>query len=1239
MKLKSLLSLSFFLYFLLSFLHAKAQSQNYIPTIFSKTPNSAAFAKYGDYPVNLYSGLPEISIPLYTVEAGGLSLPISLSYHASGIKVDEAAGWVGAGWSLNAGGSITRNVMGGRPDDVTGYIGNFRDASTLAPTYVDGDVDYLYRTAVLNGNDTRPDIFSYNLPGNTGKFFFNAKNGYKITMVPFSPVLIKNAGAAGSALRFNLTDVHGNIFLLGNSAFETTSTYSQSSTTYIGTTAWMLEKMISQNRRDTISFAYSPQNIAAPDQTGQAVVVEDQQFYPGGQVSGCPVPYVSSQPTTITTNTSSSFSEQDIQQINFKNGKVVFKRSATSRLDMNAYPLDSMKVYNYNYGSKAFELQKSIVFYKSYYTGVNTEQGRLRLDSIQILDKAGSVTQRYRFVYNTQHVPGYLSYSKDYWGYYNAKMDNQSGTARTLVPHTGISFAQTQSTTPSTIYIGSSDSTSRNPDSNYMQAGVLKTIYFPTGGHTTFAYQTNRYLDSYSVMHLTGGLRVDTISSYDNISSTPVVKTYQYNTARANFMTAGFTGLINYGFFLHTQTARYFIGTPQNGACVTKRVRSYNSESASSLTPTEGNPVAYDVVTEYTGTPTANIGKSVYTFRDQADQWSGSAGSTGVPVILDYFYARGQLADKTDYLRKTDGTYQVVKEVNNTYTAFPQKLYADVGMVVGQVKSTEGNYTEIYASTGPSGDNDSNAYPYNDYSIVADDNYLTASTTTTYDMNDPTKFVNSSVSYGYGDTIHQQVEVITHADSKGNTRTTNTKYTYNYPAGNVIIDSMVNRHMYAEVIEKSESYTTTAGTNTTSALLYQFKNGSIVNTIVPDRISFLNLPTPVNDFSPSTVVSGSLTKDSRYTQMISFDNYDTQNNITQYTPRNAIPVSILWDYQSELPVAQVKNAVLTTVAYTSFETGGKGNWNFSGAPVNNPTAPTGNYVYSLGSGDVTSGTLDNTKSYIVSYWSNNGAATLSYAGGNVPGTPLRSANGWTYYEHVLPAGSSGTIDLYGSTSIDELRLYPANAQMSTYTYDPNGITRMADTKGSIGSFEYDFFQRLKNVKDWNGNIVKSYGYHTYDQVVANDAITATAFTRNNCPAGTSPQSTTYAIPAGKYLSLTKTAANADANYDLNTNGQIKANTVCGCPIKTISFTLSNSTGRSGYQATFSGISTPFNFPSSGSTVVQVPAGTYSTVSINPVGTFTATFTLGTRTPVNAHYASFNSVVIATGSSDSSLSIQ
>src|SRR5450432_1783014 len=92
-----------------------AQSNSY-GTVTIASPTAASLGKYADIPVSYHTGIPQINIPLYTVKAGSLELPLGLSYHASGLKVSETLSWVGGGWSLDAGGVITRTVMG-LPDE------------------------------------------------------------------------------------------------------------------------------------------------------------------------------------------------------------------------------------------------------------------------------------------------------------------------------------------------------------------------------------------------------------------------------------------------------------------------------------------------------------------------------------------------------------------------------------------------------------------------------------------------------------------------------------------------------------------------------------------------------------------------------------------------------------------------------------------------------------------------------------------------------------------------------------------------------------------------------------------------------------------------------------------------------------------------------------------------------------------------------------------------------------------
>lgn len=83
-----------------------------LPRIIPPSPTAAALMKYVETPVGTYTGVPNISIPLYEIKVRDITVPISLSYHAGGNRIDEEASWVGLGWSLNAGGAITCTVRG-----------------------------------------------------------------------------------------------------------------------------------------------------------------------------------------------------------------------------------------------------------------------------------------------------------------------------------------------------------------------------------------------------------------------------------------------------------------------------------------------------------------------------------------------------------------------------------------------------------------------------------------------------------------------------------------------------------------------------------------------------------------------------------------------------------------------------------------------------------------------------------------------------------------------------------------------------------------------------------------------------------------------------------------------------------------------------------------------------------------------------------------------------------------------
>ncbi len=68
-----------------------------------KTPEVYSLEKYGNIPISEYTGVPNIAIPLYTIKNGDIEVPLNLSYHSNGIRVDEEASWIGLGWNINMG--------------------------------------------------------------------------------------------------------------------------------------------------------------------------------------------------------------------------------------------------------------------------------------------------------------------------------------------------------------------------------------------------------------------------------------------------------------------------------------------------------------------------------------------------------------------------------------------------------------------------------------------------------------------------------------------------------------------------------------------------------------------------------------------------------------------------------------------------------------------------------------------------------------------------------------------------------------------------------------------------------------------------------------------------------------------------------------------------------------------------------------------------------------------------------
>lgn len=153
------------------------------------TPNAMKMTEYNAQRPNMYTGTANVTIPLYTINFDGMSLPLSISYNATGIRTNEEASEVGLGWALNATGVISRTIKAG--DDLfkgtltnskKGYVYNtfpvVNDETEMGYTngtaYVPPVGSY-YRHLAVNREDTQPDIFNYNFFGYSGSFVLSQK--------------------------------------------------------------------------------------------------------------------------------------------------------------------------------------------------------------------------------------------------------------------------------------------------------------------------------------------------------------------------------------------------------------------------------------------------------------------------------------------------------------------------------------------------------------------------------------------------------------------------------------------------------------------------------------------------------------------------------------------------------------------------------------------------------------------------------------------------------------------------------------------------------------------------------------------------------------------------------------------------------------------------------------------------------------------------------------------------------
>jgi hypothetical protein len=482
-----------------------------------------------------------------------------------------------------------------------------------------------------------------------------------------------------------------------------------------------------------------------------------------------------------------------------------------------------------------------------------------------------------------------------------------------------------------------------------------------------------------------------------------------------------------------------------------------------------------------------------------------------------------------------------------------------------------------------------------DYNISAGSRVPSQMITTNYAPDGLTKMTQDTVEYAYGNPAHMYPTAITTYDGKKDTLLKTVQYPQDMviagldPTG--IYAAMVTANIISPVIQFTQLKNRI---QLMKSVTTYSSNGGIIN---PQKVSL-------------QVMANAAENRLNYTL------YDNNNgNLLTVARQNGPPSSYLWGYGKAYVIAEVKNALWSDIFYEGFEDG-NGN---SGDAKTGHVSFVGTYSKALTG-------LDNG-AYRLTYWKKTGSA-------------------WILKDTSINV-SGGTCTISTSGQVDDIRFYPSTAQMTTYTYEPLiGVSSTTDAKGEVTYYEYDGFQRLMNIKDQYGNIVKSFCYNYARQVngcninlpIYTNSVVSRTYTRN-CGAGYSGSAVTYTVQAGRYTSnLSQADADNQAQNDLNANGQNYANSNGTCT-QLINITLTNTTGADyvAYYSTATG-SFPITFKQ-GTTPTSLPAGTYS-LSVYPIsGMILRTFTLGTRPPVsNVPQTNFTNVNINTGSSDLTLSV-
>lgn len=508
-------NLFLFLMILLSF-KTNAQEEISLPNYAPLSPEVANLARYTETPVNLYTGVPNISVPIYTIKTSNLEIPISLSYHAGGHKVEEIASWVGLGWSLNAGGVIYRQTRQLPDDSPVGYIRTqhtveeLNQACNTCNSSCNKCKITLLQQALGGEIDYEPDNFNFSFLGYSGNFYFNqdrtSENPYgELIQSPISDIkidyLFKSDGSSQDGFfdKFILTTPDGNKFIFEASNGDFISSSETLSGEYLSGSLPQSPPISSQNNiPHNTSWKLSKIELISGEE-----IEFDYDNYPYSNKCTPINEWALTPPSTAeygehySINLASGTNSR-IKKITFNSGYIDFIAQNNFREDLLFdKALSEIKVFSKLTNTPNDLLVNHIKFDYTYFNSItapiqniclgnydNDEvKKRLCLNEISFRGNYLNPTSNYKysFEYNTQqNLPDRYSKAQDYWGYYNGKNTNNR-----LIPSMFVGISPGHA--DKFLFIKAN----REVDPDYSSANILTKINYPTGGYSEFVYENN----------------------------------------------------------------------------------------------------------------------------------------------------------------------------------------------------------------------------------------------------------------------------------------------------------------------------------------------------------------------------------------------------------------------------------------------------------------------------------------------------------------------------------------------------------------------------------------------------------------------------------------------------------------------------------------------------------------------------------------------------------------------------